>query len=230
MQTTSVDAYETFRAQGSQAAFDTLEAFVSRPSRDWGKKDLQSLERWAIAFGDMRAWPHALLCWCTLLTVLNGAGEEEKRAYFFNDLGTALFLILDRRCFDCFYRALKLTKSPGRRMRTLQRCGNAAAIITRDYEAARRFYRAAFFVGKRFRASPQKLAELRDQIEELERWDPTKTPMRKLSFVPGRLDAVRRDLESKIDPRLVAMMEDFDVSEFDAPPDAKSSAVPPRSA
>src|SRR5581483_866569 len=191
METTSVDVFETFRTRGSQEAFDALEAFVRRPARDWGKKDLESLERWAVGFGAQRAWPHALLCWCVLLTVLTGAGEEEKRAYFFDDLGTALLLILDRRCFDCFYRALRLTKSPGRRMRTLQLCGDAAAIVTRDYDKARRFYRAAFHVGQRYRLGPAKLADLRDQIEELERWVPGGKPLRQLSFSPGRLEAVR---------------------------------------
>jgi len=215
METTSVDVFETFRTRGSQEAFDALEVFVRRPARDWGKKDLQSLERWAVGFGAQRAWPHALLCWCVLLTVLTGAGEEEKRAYFFDDLGTALLLILDRRCFDCFYRALRLAKSPGRRMRTLQLCGDAAAIVTRDYAKARRFYRAAYALGRRYRLGPAKLSELRDQIEELERWNPGGKPLHQLSFAPGRSEAVRRDIDRQIDPRLVAMVEELDVTEFD---------------
>ena len=194
----STDVWEICRTQGSRAAYVALNEFLERPMRTWGKKSIQDLERWAIEFSSHKVWPLAVLSWIALLLILKAGGEEEKRAYFFNDLGTAFFLTLDSRCFLCFHKALRLTKSPGRRMRTLRRAGRATAVISRDYEKARRWFKAAIFVGERYRLGPDAVEKIRADLEHME-----------LRFEP-----IRRDLEADKDPSLVNMLKSVDPGEF----------------
>lgn len=194
----TVDVVEIYRTQGPRAAFDAFNAFVDRPIKSWGKKPIQDLERWAIEFGNHEVWPLAVLSWISLLIILKAGGEEEKRAYFFNDLGTAFFLTLDSRCFLCFHKALRLTKSPGRRMRTLRRVGRAIAVLTRDYEKARRWFRAAIFVGERYRLEPEKVCAIKADLDDTE----------------ARFEAIRRDLEVNRDKCLVDMLKTVDPAAF----------------
>jgi hypothetical protein len=194
----STDVWEICRTQGSRAAYVALNEFLERPMRTWGKKSIQDLERWATEFFNHQVWPLAVLSWIALLLILKAGGEEEKRAYFFNDLGTAFYLTLDSRCFLCFHKALRLTKSPGRRMRTLRRAGRATAVISRDYEKARRWFKAAIFVGEHYRLDPDIVEKIKADLEHIE-----------LRFEPIRLD-----LEAHKDPCLVDMLKSVDPGEF----------------
>lgn len=213
MSTATIDVLQVYRTQGASVAFKALNAYIEKPPGGWGKKAVQDLERWAIAFSGMEVWPLAVLIWIALLLSLKAGGEEEKRAYFFNDLGTAFALILDPRCFQCFFKALRLTKSPGRRMRTLQRYGNSAAIIMREYEKARRYIKAAIFVGERYRLDAKRVGEMKIILQELERHlvggkgSGEPVPLQ-------RCEAIRRDMEEKRDPALVHMLQNLDVSGF----------------
>lgn len=195
---TSADVFEVYRTEDSRAAYKALTEFIDRPMATWGKKSIQDLEQWAIEFGNHQVWPLAVLSWIALLLILKASGEEEKRAYFFNDLGTAFFLTLDSRCFLCFHKALRLTKSPGRRMRTLRRVGRAMAVIARDYAKARRWFKAAIFVGERYRLDPKALAGLKADLDHLE----------------PRFEAIRRDMEAHKDECLVHMLKTVDPGAF----------------
>ncbi len=191
MQTATTDVWEIYKAHGTHAAYDALYRCLGRPMRGWGKKQVQDLERWAIAFGDHRVWPLAVLAWIALLLILKAEGEQEKRAYFFNDLGTAFFLSLDPRCFVCYHRALRLTKSPGRRMRTLRRVGRSMAVLTGNCAKSRRWLNAALLVGQRYRLDPSQVEAIKDDLKHLE----------------SRSAAVRRDMEAHQDECLIHMLK-----------------------
>ena len=192
----------------------------------WGKKEIERLELRAVAAGNAHDWPAAVRCWTALIRVLRADAERERRAYWLNDLGVAFFLALDRRCFDCFFRALRLTKSPGRRMRTLRRCANASAVIARDYEKARRFYRAAFFVGRKYRLDREALVELREQIERLERWTPDGRRAPDYAGAAALFDKVRGHMAVDIDESLKAALARVEVAELVAPEPSPWKAPP----
>jgi hypothetical protein len=191
----SIDLWDVYRTQGGRAALEALNAFVDRPMRAWGKKSIQDLQKWAMIFSGAGVWGLAVPCWVALLLILKAEGEREQRAYFFNDLGTAFTNVLDPRGLPCFHRALRLTKSPGRRMRTLRRIGRALALVKGDFERARRYLYAALRVGLRYRADPAVIESIKEDLIHLE---PRFTALRR-DLAPNRNSSLARALGS-LDP------------------------------
>lgn len=110
----------------------------------------------------------AVTSWINIITGPAGPEAAERRAYAYNDLGSFLRDAGDDRCFECFICALRLTRSPGRKMRTLGRLGDAAVLLHRDYERARKFYRAAIIVGNRAGCNPLHVQQARSRLEEID--------------------------------------------------------------
>lgn len=105
---------------------------------------------------------------CPLISRLLARGDREQAAYHINDLGLFLAQSGDRRAVDCFHQSLRLTRSPGRRMRTLGRLGEFHGIILRDAVRARRYYKAAIFVGDLAGYNPLHIEQARFRLKELE--------------------------------------------------------------
>jgi hypothetical protein len=53
-------------------------------------------------------------------------------------------------------------------MRTLGRLGDAAILLNRDYDQARKFYRAAIIVGDRAGCNPLHVQQTRFRLEEMD--------------------------------------------------------------
>lgn len=107
--------------------------------------------------------------WCEIIRRLKGDPlANEKRAYYFNDLGMFLLLAGDPRSIQCFLSAMRLTKDVGRRIRTLARLGNAHSLLLRDWTRAKKFYGAAIALGEATVPDSRHLSHLRELRETLE--------------------------------------------------------------
>jgi hypothetical protein len=157
-----------YRSEGEDAAAVVLADRLGLSSAVTGLHNVQRLERCAEYFQTIGARKLTAALWVALIGILRNSGEMERCAYYFNDLGSFLLDVGDDRAFMCFHNALRLTRSPGRRMRTLGRLGDASVLIRRNHERARRFYKATVLVGDRAGCNPIHIEQAKIRIKELE--------------------------------------------------------------
>ena len=157
-----------FRKHGEAATAAMLRSFIGDVPRTFSDLERLDLDRLADFFVLFNVPSLAAISWCGLIQALSGPDEIERRAFLLNDLGSYLLAHADERSIQCFISALRLTRSPGRRMRTLGRLGDAHALIQKDWDRAERFYRAAILVGDKAGYNPLHIEQARMRLREVQ--------------------------------------------------------------
>jgi hypothetical protein len=115
-----------------------------------------------------RAWSLVFPTWIELIRRFQAVECPERESYFWNDLGLGLLHVGDRRAAQCFKKALSLTSSPGRKMRTIFRLALYHVWLLRDWDRAAQFFQAGIVLGDRRGCNPLHVQQAKMHLQEIE--------------------------------------------------------------